>query len=104
MNGALYPDDFPEEPVAGITDDEVEDFLAGIGKADECAGDGRRARAAMLDELTRDDDSGMSLMAAIDHLKELTCDVADCERIYCMAINTVIRYALSAADLLDGDR
>lgn len=28
MSGSLYPDDFPEEPVAGITDDEVEDFLA----------------------------------------------------------------------------
>ena len=24
----LYPDDFPEVPVAGITDEEVEDFLA----------------------------------------------------------------------------
>lgn len=34
MSGSLYPDDFPEEPVAGITEDEVEDFLAGIGKGD----------------------------------------------------------------------
>lgn len=74
---------------------------------DECAGDGRRVRAAMLDEVTRDD-SGMSLMSAIDCVRELTCDVADCGRIYCVAINTLIKYALAgadhAADLLDGDQ
>ena len=61
----------------------------------------------MLDEVTRDD-SDMSLMSAIDCLRELTCDVADCGRIYCVAINTLIKYALAeadrAADLLDGDR
>lgn len=35
MKGALYPDDFPEEPVAGITDDEVEDFLADLKSGGE---------------------------------------------------------------------
>lgn len=47
----------------------------------------------------------MSLMSAIDCVRELTCDVADCGRIYCVAINTLIKYALAeadhAADLLD---
>lgn len=33
LTGVLYPDDFPEDPVAEVTPAEVEELLANLGKA-----------------------------------------------------------------------
>ena len=81
---ALYPDDYPEEPAAGITDDEVEDFLATTGKANEAE---------------RPQDLPMDTAERLRHFatRTLVCwEGSDADE--------AVAVLLAAADLLDGDR
>jgi hypothetical protein len=66
MSG-MYPEDFPEGPVAGIADDEVEDFLANLktDRADRIA-DRLRDEVAEHSEVTDSyDDFGLGYIAGL---------------------------------------